>query len=268
MSFRKIWSEYGGKIIFTIGLAATAIAPYLAVKAVPKANKAVGDAENARWDDYIAKNGPNSEIAYVPLSKWEQLKIQAIYYLPTAACILVSMGASIYTFKVGNDKLKDANTTIMQLMANTDTVMRVVERNVSPEKMSKIKKDLAEEDVKSRRIQVPKFNNDDGKYTFIEPLSGQVFRSDADSIRGAVQDANDLMMNSNKLTLNELIGCLIHRGATNLTLSEVGDAVYWEMDSSTDYLRVFDFSEGKDEHDNPYSYINYNRPPKTFSYRR
>ena len=264
-----LWNRYGDAVILTLGLVSTIAGAYFAAWAVPRANKAVGQAENARWDDYISKNGPNSEVAYVPLNKWEMFKIQAVYYLPSALCVLISLGSSIYTFKVGNERLKDANATIMQLMANTDTIMRVVGTNVSAEKMAKIKKDLAAEDVKSRHINVPKFNSDDGKYTFIEPISGQVFRSDADSIRRAIEiDANERMMNSDRLTLNDVIECLINRGATNLVMSEVGDAVYWEPNNSADYLKVPDFSEGKDDNGNPYSYINYNRPPKTFSYRR
>ena len=263
-----LWDQYGGVIVLTAGLISSILGPILAARAVPLANKAVGDAENARWDDYIKKNGPNSNIAYIPLSKWEVFKIQAVYYLPSAICILISLGSSIYTFKVGNDKLSDANATIAQLMANTDTIMRVVGNNVSNDKMSKIKKDLAEEDVRSRNIHIPNFDNDDGKFTFVEPLSGQAFRADADSVRGAIQDANERMMQSDKLTLNELIECLMRRGATNLVMAEIGDSVYWEADGSKDFLKVDEFSALKDDRDNPYSYINYNRPPKTFSYRR
>lgn len=262
----SMWDQYGGGIILSVGLIASVLGPLLAARAVPLANKAVGEAENARWDDYIKKNGPNSDVAYIPLSKWEEFKIKAVYYLPSAICVLISLGSSIYTFKVGNDKLKDANATITQLMANTDTIMRVVGNNVSAEKLSKIKNDLAEEDVRSRGITVPKFNNDDQKFTFFEPLSGQMFRSDADSVRRAIQDANDRMMKTgDKLTLNDLIECLMNRGATHLMFAEVGDGVYWEADGSKDFLRVDDFSLGKDSNDNSYSYMNYNRPPKTFS---
>ena len=266
---RNWWAENGRLVGVVVSTLTTLAAPIFLYFAIPKAEKKISEKEEEKWKEFKETHDKSEYDDFEGLSKWDIFKIKALYYIPTGLCVLVSIGTNVYTYKLSEDKIKDLTTTVTQLMVNADTTMRIVERNVSKDKMSKIRKDLAEEDVKSRKIVVPNYGNDDGKFTFVEPISGQSFRATADIVRGAIQDANDIMMKrSDRVTLNGFIECLMRRGATNISFSEVGDAIYWEADGSKDFLDVDEFSPLKDDRGNSFSYIQYNRSPVTFIDRR
>lgn len=258
-SFAK---NHAGLIFFVLAEAASLASTLWMIDKAPKAQRAIADAENKKYMNYLANHTPDDPTPYEPLTKIEKAKAA----LPELAGPLllegVSIGLGVKSYSVMGNKIIDAIATVNQLQTYTEIVDKAIEDNVSKEKYDKIHKDIAEQNVRNRVPELPKEVADDGLYTYIEPRSGQAFRATAEILRQGVLDFNEMMMNQDKGTLSELMMCWMNHGAKCLTLTPDTDTWFWKADHEKDWLRINGFDPITNDYGNPVASFRYNREPR------
>lgn len=258
----SIWNEHGGLILTVVGVVSGLAGTILMMDRAPKAQKAIADAENEKWDDYIQRGGMESDEEYEPLTKIEKIKVAAPIVAPAIGLSIISSVCSVSAYvKLGN-KIVQTTQALNQAITAREVFEKAVEANVSKDKMEKIKKDVADQDIQNRMISLPKDTKDDGLYSFIEPVSGQVFRATTEIVRQGCLDFNEIMMNQDKATLTDLMMCWMNKGAKGLVLTPTTDGWFWKADHEKDWLKINTFSPISNDYGNPASYLSYNREPK------
>ena len=257
-----IWNEHGGLILTVVGVVSGLAGTLLMMDRAPKAQKAIVEAENEKWQEYIERGGMENGEEYEPLTKKEKIKVAAPIVAPAIGLSLISSVCSVSAYIQLGNKIVQTTQALNQALTAKEVFEHAVEANVSRDKLEKIKKDAATQDVQNRMLAIPKDHKDDGLYSFIEPTSGQVFRGTCEIIRQGVLDFNEIMMSQDKGTLSDLMMCWMNKGAKGLVLSPSTDGWYWKADHEKDWLRVNTFSPISNDYGNPASYINYNREPK------
>ena len=257
-----IWNDHGGLILTVVGVVSGLAGTLLMMDRAPKAQKAIIEAENEKWMEYNSTHVPGDDDEYEPLTTKEKIKVAAPIVAPALGLTLISSICSVTAYIQLGNKVMQTTQALNQALTAKEVFEHAVEANVSRDKMEKIKKDVAEQNIQNRMIELPKDVKDDGLYSFIEPISGQVFRATTEIVRQGVLDFNEIMMNSDKATLSDLMMCWMNKGAKGLVLSPSTDGWYWKADHEKDWLRVNTFSPISNDYGNPASYINYNREPK------
>ena len=205
---KKWWSEHGSTV-FTIGAIIFNIAsPIVSAIQQPKALRAIQEAEDKHYEDYIANSGPDDKKEYKPLTKWERFKAGWMYHIPTA---VTTVGGVVCTCMAHNEDQKTiANiSTAYSVLSSTSSLFeqKVIE-NVSPEKLNKIRADVAAEQVKNdppkldfatKQAQISGDNN----AWFKDDFSKRYFKSDTVTLQTAKNEINELMLNEGYVCLNE-----------------------------------------------------------------
>lgn len=266
MSFRgkagAFWNNNGGLILTIFGAVCGIASTIMMYDAAPKAQKAISDAENQKWDKFTDEHSPDEGAEYEPLTTMEKIKVVAPIVGPSIGVSILGAGCTIGAYGIGAHKLIQTTQALNSAITAKEVFEHAVEANVSTEKMEKIRKDVADQHVQNNMIALPKDVSDDGLYSFIEPISGQVFRATTEIVRQGCLDFNEIMMNQDKATLTDLMMCWINKGAKGLTLTSSTDAWFWKADHEKDWLKINTFSPISNDYGNPASYINYNRDAK------
>ena len=101
-----------------------------------------------------------------------------------------------------------------------------------PEVLSDSKRQSLEDkvaEIEAKDLDIPKDEIEltgRGDVLFYEPMCGKWFRSELQSVRAAVNDANEMMWGDMSLSLNEFYECL------GLASTEAGDLLGWRSDHS------------------------------------
>ena len=252
-----------GSMICTIGsIVTSALSLYMMYKEAPKAQRAIADAENEKWLKYSQEHGPEDGVPYVPLTPMEKFKVSVPYISKPVLVNGVSIAFSIGGHVRAARAVADVTTLLNNALTKNEIIMKTIESDVSPEKFEKIKRDIAEQKVQDKIANIPKDIRDDGLYSFFEPITGQHFRATTEIIRQGCLDFNDILMNSDRGTLSDLMMCWMNKGAKGLTLSSVSDGWFWIASHEKDWLKISSFSPISNDYGNPVSMINYNRDPK------
>lgn len=257
-----LWNQHGGLILTIISAGCSIAGTLMMYKAAPKAQKAIADAENEKWMEFSQTHEPDEASDYEPLTPIEKVKIAAPIVGPAIGVSIFGAGCSIGAYGIGAKKLIHTTQALNNAITAKEVFEHAVEANVSTEKMDKIRKDVAEKNIQGKMLELPKDTKDDGLYSFIEPVSGQVFRATTEIVRQGCLDFNELMMSQDKATLTDLMMCWMNKGAKGLVLSPSTDGWFWKADHEKDWLKINTFSPISNDYGNPASYINYNRDPK------
>ena len=251
-----------GKIAFAVSLAASAGSTLWMMHAAPKAQRAVVDAENKKYEKYLANHTPDDPTPYQPLTRVEKIKAAAPDLAGPLFLEVVAIACGVKSYNVQGRVITNLVSTINELQTYSDIVDNVLESNVSKDKYDKIHKEIADREMQNRAPELPKEVSDDGLYTYIEPRSGQAFRATAEILRKGVLDFNEMMMNQDKGTLSELMICWMNNGAKNLTLTPDTDTWFWKAEHEKDWLRINGWDPITNDYGNPVASFHYNREPR------
>lgn len=259
---RSFLNKKGGLILTGVSIGCQVVSLVMMYNAAPKAKKAIAEAENEKWLEFSKSHEPAEASDYEPLTVGEKIGV-ALPYLAgpigvgAAGCIC-SAASYGFSAKIIANAVEAANSAITA----KEIVLKTLEAEESPEKFAKIQKKIADQNVQQKMIELPKDVADDGLYSFIEPVSGQIFRATTEIIRQGCLDFNDAMMNQDKASLSDLMMCWTNKGAKGLVLSASTDTFFWKADHEKDWLKINMFSPVSNDYGNPVSYIHYNREPK------
>lgn len=247
--FVKSIKKHSPEILTGIGITGMIFSIVKAVHDTPKALKILDD----------EKKPSNYEERYVDkeFSAIEKIKLTWKCYIPTA---LIATGSvvCIIAATATNYKRTAALTTACTLSSTAlkeykDSVVKVV----GEAKNNEIKKDIAEKKIKkiekeNKSILIPS-NND--KVKFVESFTGQIFESDVESVRKAINNANDLIRYNSYVSLNEVLYEL------GLKSSRAGELLGWKLEDG--YIDIKQLDEAIVFDGKPVIVLDYKNPPVT-----
>lgn len=201
---QMLMSKHSPEILMGIGIAGMITTVVLAVKATPKAEKLI--------EEYAEECGYSKEgfkIADVP--KKEIIQVAWKPYIPAAISGTVSIACLIGANSV-NAKRNAALATAYKLSEAAlfeykDKVVEVIGEKKEKVVREKIAEDrLDKNPVNDSRI----FMTEKGNTLFLEPLSGQYFRSDIEIVKKTINELNEGMLNDpfGYLSVNDLYDAL------------------------------------------------------------
>lgn len=201
----KTWAEHGSTILTGVSVVAAIVAPILSATATPKALKALEDAENKKYENYIADHDPDDGVVYEPLTKWEKAKVMAKYYIPTAAVTITGIGASIGSEAKNQKAIANISTAYSILSTSSQLFEKKVAENVSADKLNKIRADVAADEIKNhpKTLLLNPNNDNDRLAWFKDDFSKAYFRSDTVTLERARNEINNTMLNEGFVSLNE-----------------------------------------------------------------
>lgn len=187
----------------------------------------------------------------------KKIKLTWKCYVPTALIATGSI-ACIVAATATNYKRTAALTTACTLSSTAlkeykDSVVKIV----GDAKNKEIKKDIAEKKIKkiekeNKSILIPS-NND--KVKFVESFTGQIFESDVESVRKAINNANDLIRYNSYVSLNEVLYEL------GLKSSRAGELLGWKLEDG--YIDIKQLDEAIVFDGKPVIVLDYKNPPVT-----
>ena len=260
----KVFIDKNGSKIAMIGGIILNIAGLIDMyKQAPRAQKALADAENDKWMEYTSKHIPGDDSdPYIGLTPVEKIKVAGPYMVRPIILSGLVNALNIYSYSSAASKIIETTQLLNQAVTAKELLMKSVEDNVSKEKFEKIQKQAAMMDPKFNELVPTKDTIDDGLYSFYEPISGQVIRSTMEDLRQGVIDFDEIMMNSDKATLTELMMCWMNHGAKNVRLTPTTDIWFWQASIDHEFLKIRNVDPMSNDYGNPVSYIHYNREAK------
>lgn len=205
--------KHSPEILTGIGIAGMITTTVLAVKATPKALMLI---EEKKLDLDTEKLGPVETVKTV----WP-------CYIPPVVTGVMSIGCLVGASSV-NIRRNAALATAYALSETTlkDYKEKVIE-TIGEKKESEVRDAIA----KSKLDKNPVIDNeviltDKGEDLCYEPLSGRYFRSDADKIKRALNELNNMMLKNTHATLNDFY-CEI-----GLSETKIGDEIGWDIQTS------------------------------------
>lgn len=240
-------SKHSPAILTGVGIAGMITATVLAVKATPKALQLIEDAKDELQTD--------------KLTVGETIKATWKCYVPAAVTCVASGGCLIFANSV-NTRRNAALATAYQLSqtALSEYREKVVE-TIGEKKEQGIREKISEDRIKNNPV---KENNivitQKGNTLFMDPLSGQYFRSDIEQIRKIINEVNAGMMRDafGYISLNEFYDDL------GLEHASIGDELGWNVASG---LIDVGFHAKLTEDDEPCIVLDYVNPP-IYGYNR
>lgn len=174
MDIKMMWSKYGAKILTGLGVTGLIGAGVLASINTPKCL----DIWKSETEHY------NGQLPFK-----EKAKIAAKYYGPSLALTICSVGSIIFA-QVMNDRKFTAVATAAQLSQEALALYKskVIE-TLGEKEEAKVEDAVAAEHLKKAEPLPPQFViSTGGKALYLEPVSGEYFESDKESIRAAAND--------------------------------------------------------------------------------
>lgn len=243
--FRDAWSvvsEHSPQILTGIGIAGMLTTTALAVKATPKALRAIEEKQREEGVDKL----PLKDVAK---ATWK-------CYIPAGVTCAASVVCLIGAQSVNGRR----NTALAAAYKLSETALteykeKVVEM-VGEKKEQAVRESIAKDRVEK---QVPGnteiYITEKGDTLFLEPISGRVFKSDVESIRKAINTINYNLTHDilGYVSLNEFYDEI------GLAHTSLGDDLGWNLGSGDGLLDVDLFPEKVE--DKPCFCIYYNKNP-------
>lgn len=231
--------KHSPEILLGTGIVSAAASIIFAVKATPKALKSV-------------------EEAHAETVK-EKVKAGGKYYIPSA----VLFAFAVLCLVSGNRVSSKRNAAIAAAAAVTEQALRqykdAVVENVAPEIQEKIEDTVAAKQI--QRAPDPRdcyiYNLNPDGVLFLEPLTGQPFRSDKETIRAAANTIKQKMLNDGFSGTAEL-GDFFDELGLNIP-SDIKHGVGWNI--SGNCLDDISFSAQIAANGDPCLVLKYNKPP-------
>lgn len=164
------------------------------------------------------------ELGTDELTKVETIKTVWVCYIPAAVLTVLSIGC-IFGAQSVNLKRNAAIATAYTLSetALKDYKQKVVE-TIGEKKERDIRDEVAKEKLKKQPVSqsevIPTGNGDS---LCFEPLSGRYFRSDADKIRRALNNVNEMLLKDEYVSLNDFYD------AIGLIDTKIGNELGWHI---------------------------------------
>lgn len=199
--------KHAPAILTVIGVAGFVATTFDAVRATPKALKAIEEEkerQNRILADEAYENGNDIVEQIDKLRPIELVRVTWKFYIPTVALGLASMACLIGASSV-HHKRNAALATVYQLSqtALSEYKEKVIE-TIGEEKEREIQDKVAEERLKKN----PVANNEviiveQGNTLCYDALSGRYFKSDINKIKSAVNEVNKTLLDDMYISLNE-----------------------------------------------------------------
>lgn len=221
-SVQSTLTKHSPEILTGIGIAGMITTTILAVKATPKALALI---EQEREDRAIDRDrGVDECFAPVDISRVDMVKLAWKPYIPAAvtgvASVMCLVGASSVHLR------RNAAITAAYKLSETALTEyreKVVE-TIGEKKEKVVREKIAEDKLEKNPVNESQvFLTEKGNTLFLEPISGQYFRSDLEFIKRAINELNATMLNSpfGYLSMNELYDAL------GLEQTSRGDDLGW-----------------------------------------
>lgn len=206
---KMIVQKRAPEILTGVGIAGMITTTVLAVKATPKALMLI---EEKKLDTDVEK-----------LSVVETVKTVWPCYIPPMVTGVVSVGCLIGASSVNMRR----NAALATAYALSETTLKdykdKITETLGEKKTEEIRDAIAKDKLEKNPVDLNEvIRNDNGMTLCYEPLSGRYFRSDIESIRRAVNELNNTLLNENYAALNDFY-CSIGLGETKL-----GDQLGWQ----------------------------------------
>lgn len=234
------------------GIGSTVLACIGTVKAV----RVVDDMKAKQAEDICEEHEPGS---VPPITKKDIVKSCWKFYIPAVSCMVASSVMLIGSTALGYKREAAATTAYLLAEKTLDTYRDNVIDKIGPDEEKDIhdkttQQVMDERKVKNSEVVIVKKDGD----LCYEPYSGRYFVSDAETIRAAINSANQQLMNEDYITLNDVYYLL--------GLSETLAGQQYEWHSNYGLIDV-DFTSmiGDVEHDRkPCLVIDFRTRPRVF----
>ena len=208
-------SKHSPAILTGIGIAGMLTTTVLAVKATPKALQLIEDAKDSEQVD--------------KLTVAETVKVTWKCYIPAAVTSVVSASCLVFANSV-NTRRNAALATAYQISqtALTEYREKVVE-TIGEKKEQAVREKIAEDRLKQNPVnETTVVLTKKGNTLFMDPLSGQYFRSDIEQIKKTINEINARMMRDafGYTSLNEFYDEL------GLERASIGEDLGWNVASN------------------------------------
>lgn len=213
---QALMSKHSPEILTGIGIAGMITTVVLAVRATPKAEKLI--------EEYMDERGYTKDVKPSDIPKKEVVMAAWKPYIPAAVTGTVSIACLIGANSV-NARRNAAIATAYKLSeaALSEYKDKVVE--VIGEKKEKVVREkIAEDKLEKNPVNDSQiFMTEKGNTLFLEPVSGQYFRSDIDIVKRTINEVNETMLNSpfGYVSVNDLYDAL------GLEPTSTGDDLGW-----------------------------------------
>lgn len=240
----SMFAKKNSPVILTgCGIAGFITTVIFAVKATPKATKAIECAQTYKEEE---------------LTKVEMIKTAWKYYIPTVgmgvvstACIIGGQSVNLRRnatlaglYSISESKLKDYQDAIVETVG---------EKKAEAVKDKLDEKLMDANPVEERRV----ICTGKGDTLFFEPKTGQYFRSDPEAVRHCENDLNqDILHGDGEATLNDFLFLL------GLEQAELADKVGW---TSEHLLRLTQFGSQVATNDEPCLILRYDVYPTMYA---
>lgn len=223
---RSVATKHSPEILVGIGITGMVTSTVLAVKATPKALKAIEEKKREVYDELDSIDIPSQAIPEdVKLKPGEVVKATWKYYIPTAVTCVGSAACIIGASKVSlarNAALATAYN--LSQTALTDYKAQVIE-TIGEKKEKVIREKVAQESVKKDPVANKEIIiTEKGNTRFYDAMGKRRFTSDIEAVRKIVNDLNFRMRNEMYVSLNDFYNEL---GLDNVP---VGDILGWTID--------------------------------------
>ena len=243
--FRDAWSvvsDHGPQILTGIGIAGMITTTVLAVKATPKALRAIEEKQREEGVDKL----PLKDVAK---ATWK-------CYIPAGITGATSIACLIGAQSV-NSRRNAALAAAYKIFetALTEYKEKVVEM-IGEKKEQAVRESIAKDKVEKH---VPGnteiYITEKGDTLFLEPISGRVFKSDVESVRQAINTINYNMISDifGYASLNDFYDEI------GLARTSLGDELGWNIGNGDGQLKIDLFPEKAD--DKPCFCLYYDRNP-------
>lgn len=240
--------RHSPEILTGIGIAGMFSSVVLAVKATPKALRLIKCEEDAKL------NGKHdSNIAYIPLTPVETVKLTWKCYVPTAITVIMSTACLIGASSV-NSKRNAALATAYTISESAlkEYQSKVVE-TIGENKAKAIKDEVAKERVKKNPVVEDQIiMTGRGDTLCLDVYSGRYFKTDIEDIRQRVNELNQTLLREDTITLNDMYY------AIGIRSTKMGDEFGWHVDNG---LIELSLSSQLTENNTPCLVIDYSVDP-------
>lgn len=259
------WSRNGSTVMFIGAQVCAIVAPILSAKAQPKATAAVEAYKAEHMQKYIEEGNDPDLKDYIPPTKIELAKAGCYNaYIPAAGVTLGGIALGSMAHSTQQKQIVAWSNAYNALSTSTQYLQDAVKENVSKEKFDKIKSEAAKKecaDVDPKTL--PSKTDDPSKLSwFKDEWSGQVFRSNIETIRMVRNDINEILNNEGRVPLNEWFVHLQNAGC-GVSLVELGWAVGWEATVPYQNLEV-DIDVTQLEDGTPCGLLTFRPKPRRF----
>jgi len=252
---KRVLVKRSPELMLGIGIGTAFAAVITAATATPKALKSIQDKKNEKNPDGKQSDGTNP----IVLSTGEKVEAVWKHYIPTA--ILFASSAALI---LGSHKMMSKRVaTTAAACSLAETALRQykdsVAENVAPEIKEKIEETITQKQIQRapdpRDVYIHNINPDG--VLMCEPITGQLFRCDKETIRSAANTIKQEMLSDGyggTRTLGDFFDIL----GLNIQ-SELRESIGWNI--SGNCLDDISFSPQIAANGDPCLVLRYNKPP-------